>query len=262
MSIPKKIHYCWLSDDEMPMETRQCMDTWKNIMPDYEIVRWDKTKFDITSVPFVEEAFKAKKWAFASDYIRMFAIYTEGGIYLDTDVIVLKRFDEFLENGFFSSMEFHKTEAKKEKAYELLNKDGSLKSATHRIFTRAIGIQAAVLGGTKGHSYAKSCMDWYVDKHFIHPDGSYFDQILSPAIYADVALDFGFRYKDELQRLQEELVIYPSEVFAGNKASALFTSYAIHCCFGSWRDPSEETLPTESLANRVRRKIHSFLNRL
>ena len=70
-------------------------------MPDYELVLWDQNKFDITSVPFVEEACRVKKWAFACDYIRMYAIYKEGGIYMDTDVRVIKKFDRFLHHGFF-----------------------------------------------------------------------------------------------------------------------------------------------------------------
>jgi mannosyltransferase OCH1-like enzyme len=86
MSIPKKIHYCWLSGDEIPAETVKCINTWKKIMPEYELVLWDKNKFDIKSVPFVEEACKVKKWAFAADFIRLYAIYNEGGIYMDTDV--------------------------------------------------------------------------------------------------------------------------------------------------------------------------------
>ncbi|MBU3660370.1 MAG: hypothetical protein FGM14_10895 [Flavobacteriales bacterium] len=92
MLIPKKIHYCSLSRDKMPAETIKCIDSWKDKMPEYELVLWDKNSFDITYVPFVEEACKVKKRAFAGHYIRMYAIQTEGDIYLDTDVYAVKKF--------------------------------------------------------------------------------------------------------------------------------------------------------------------------
>ena len=95
--IPKIIHFCWLSNDPYPKEIRQCMDSWKKVMPDYEIKLWNMETFDVSSAPvYVQEAVKARKWAFAADYIRMYALYTEGGIYLDSDVKILKRFDDFL----------------------------------------------------------------------------------------------------------------------------------------------------------------------
>ena len=101
--IPKVIHFCWLSNDPYPLKIRRCMDTWKKVMPDYEVKLWNTDNFDIDSVPYVRQAFEARKWAFAADYIRMYALYTEGGIYLDSDVKILKRFDDFLHYSFFSS---------------------------------------------------------------------------------------------------------------------------------------------------------------
>ena len=81
--IPKIIHFCWLSNDPYPKEIRQCMDSWEKVMPDYEIKLWNMETFDVSSAPvYVQEAVKARKWAFAADYIRMYALYTEGGIYL------------------------------------------------------------------------------------------------------------------------------------------------------------------------------------
>jgi mannosyltransferase OCH1-like enzyme len=184
-----------------------------------------------------------KKWAFAADYIRLYALYTEGGIYLDTDVFVKKTFDAFLENNFFTSLEYHKEAAEKENAYELLNDDGTLKNPhKDRIFTRCIGIQAAILGGMNGHPFLKSCLEWYEDKHFVLPDGTYYNKIISPAIYADVAIEYGFRYKDELQKLKDGMTIYPSYIFAGSINESDERSYAVHCCSGSWRDRPKETM--------------------
>lgn len=247
MPIPKKIHYCWLSGEKMPEDAITCMETWKRVMPDYEYVLWDKNKFDVNSVAFTQEACGVKKWAFAADYIRIYALYSEGGIYMDTDVYVKKPFDDFLSNDFFTSLEYHKKSAIKDKAFELLNDDGTLKNERDRIFTRSIGIQAAVLGSIKGHPFLKSCLDWYKDKHFILPDGTYHDKIISPAIYADVMIEYGFRYKDELQSLKYNTVIYPSSVFAGSQGEAKSESYAIHCCNGSWKD--------ETILKRIKKKL-------
>jgi len=236
MAIPKIIHYCWLSVDKMPSDTIKCIETWKKIMPEYKLVFWDKNKFDINSNVFTQEACKVKKWAFAADYIRIYALYTEGGIYLDTDVYVKKSFNDLLNNDFFTSLEYHKDDAIKSNAYELLNEDGTIKNQQGRIFTRCIGIQAAVLGGIKGHPFLKSCLDWYNDKHFILSDGKYYDKIIASAIYADVMIEYGFRYKDELQKLKDGMIIYPSCIFAGCIDEVEKESYAIHCCNGSWRE--------------------------
>ena len=106
--IPKVIHYCWLSNDPYPDKIQKCMDTWRKVLPDYEIKLWNTENFDMSKAPvYVREAFEQRKWAFAADYIRMYALYTEGGIYLDSDVKVLKSFDEFLNYKFFTSLEYH-----------------------------------------------------------------------------------------------------------------------------------------------------------
>ena len=93
--IPKKIHYCWFSGDKKPVSIERCIESWKRVMPDYEIKEWDGNSFDFDSVLFVKQAIEARKWAFASDYVRLYALHTEGGIYLDSDVEVFKRFDCF-----------------------------------------------------------------------------------------------------------------------------------------------------------------------
>ena len=94
--IPKTIHYCWLSDEPIPANIQKYIDGWRKVMPEYRIKKWDKKAFDIHSVKWVEDAYAQKKWAFCADYIRAYALFTEGGFYLDSDVIVNKKFDTFL----------------------------------------------------------------------------------------------------------------------------------------------------------------------
>ena len=105
--IPKIIHYCWLSTDPVPQKLLDCMETWKKVLPDYQWVKWDLSRFDINSTVWTREAFQKKKYAFAADYIRLYAIYTMGGIYLDMDVEVVKSFDDFLDNDFFTFSEYY-----------------------------------------------------------------------------------------------------------------------------------------------------------
>ena len=229
--IPKKIHYCWLSDEPFPKKIRKCMATWQKTHPEYEIKRWSTKNFDVNSVPYVKEAYEARKWAFAADYIRMYALYTEGGIYLDSDVILLKKFDEFLDNSFFSSMEYHPIQVEKCNTMRHLDADGHRRDYA---FIEGIQIQAAVMGAEKGSAFVKKVLDWYEGKHFVKEDGTLRTDVLSPYIYARVAEEMGFVYKDIDQQLPDRVRIYPSETFAGNKHEVTSNSYAIHMCAHSW----------------------------
>ena len=217
MTIPKKIHYCWLSGEPIPKDIQKCMQTWRDKMPDYELILWDKNKFDINSVDFVREACEAKKWASASDYIRAYALYTDGGIYLDTDVIVRKSFDEFLKYDFFTAIERALSNEKK----------------THKLDIRGIAIQAAILGGIKGHPYLRDVLSWYETHHFINSE--YNIKHIAPNIYASVALKYGFKCKNQYQRLKKDnMLVLPAPLFAENLSTATQESYAVHCCKASW----------------------------
>lgn len=93
--IPKKIHYCWFGGKEMPQLYKDCISTWKEKMPDFEIVEWNEDTID-RGVPYLEYCLKEKKWGFISDYIRMYALYEYGGIYLDVDMESVKSLEPFL----------------------------------------------------------------------------------------------------------------------------------------------------------------------
>ena len=94
--IPRIIHYCWFGRGPMPELALRCIESWHHFMPDYEYKLWNEDNFDITNVPYVKEAYEAGKYAFVTDYVRLFALFTEGGIYMDTDVEVLKPYDDLL----------------------------------------------------------------------------------------------------------------------------------------------------------------------
>lgn len=102
--IPKIIHYIWLSNDPYPEEVQKCMDSWK-LLDGYDFIKWDTTNFDINSNSFVKKMYEAKLYAFASDYIRLQVLYEHGGIYLDSDIEIIKTLDDLLDNKcFFAQM--------------------------------------------------------------------------------------------------------------------------------------------------------------
>lgn len=207
--IPKVIHYCWFSGDKKPRLIRHCIKSWEKIMPDYQIKCWDANSFDFSSVPYVEQAIKARKWAFAADYVRLYALYTEGGIYLDSDVEVFKSFDCFLNHSFFTGTDVYEK-----------NTYG--------------GIEAAIMGAEKGNSYIRECMKYYENRNFILPDGSY-DLTIIPAIIAVVLKPYGYKTSDETQNFQVDAFVYSSEYFT-NKFSVLLRekNYAHHWNTNSW----------------------------
>ncbi len=103
--VPKKIHYCWFGGKELPASALKCIASWKKYMPEYEIIRWDESNFDINGSSYSAEAYKMGKYAFVSDFARFKILYENGGVYFDTDVELLKSLDELLKDGPYMGME-------------------------------------------------------------------------------------------------------------------------------------------------------------
>ena len=103
--IPKKIHYCWFGGNPLNDLGKKCLASWKKYFPDYEMIEWNESNFDINCCQYVKEAYEAKKWAFVSDYARFKILYEQGGVYFDTDVEVIKSFDDILKEGNFMGCE-------------------------------------------------------------------------------------------------------------------------------------------------------------
>lgn len=234
--IPKIIHFCWLSNEPYPKLIEKCISSWEKTLSDYQIKKWDTTNFDVNSVPFVKEAFEHRKWAFAADYIRLYALYTEGGVYLDSDVFVRKSFNDFLENSFFTSIEYNDKDYVESLSSKLINKNGDLNIDS--IIIPGLGLQAAVIGSVKEHPYIKDCLDYYTGKHFVLANGSYNNQIIAPDILAHNAIKYGFKYKNSKQVLDNGMLILPSNFVAGHPKIQHHNNLAIHCCTGTWRNLS------------------------
>lgn len=233
--IPKVIHYCWFGNAPKSAFIKKCMQTWKDKMPDYEWKEWNENTFDVNSVPFVREAYKAKKWAFVADYVRLYVLYTEGGIYMDTDVKVMRPFDEFLKYNFFSSHEIHpffyeKAEQKK------INKE-TYKPIDSNLFINGFGVFSAVMGSTAGLSYLKDCIDYYNSLSFDINNYHINDYVIGKHI-TRLILKYGYYFKDENQLLDDNMMILESKYLVGNAIYLKKDSYAIHLCNGSWTDDS------------------------
>ena len=159
--IPKLIHLCWFSGDEYPEDIQFCLESWKNILPDFQIKVWTKEMALATGIDFVKEAISVKKWAFAADVIRLYAVYNDGGVYMDSDIYIRKRFDDFLERRCAFFQEYHPAVYTAEDTDELGYRLDSIKSV------RGMGIQAAFFMAEKGNSYIKEILDYYKNLHFI-----------------------------------------------------------------------------------------------
>ena len=105
MSIPKIVHYCWFGKNELPALAKKCIESWEKYCPDYEIICWNESNTDITENRYAREAYSAGKWAFVTDYVRLKKVYEYGGIYLDTDVELIKPLDDLIEKGAYLGFE-------------------------------------------------------------------------------------------------------------------------------------------------------------
>lgn len=201
----------------MPDSIRCCIESWKRVMPDYHLRLWDANSFDFESVPFVKEAYSRRKWAFMSDYVRLYACYTEGGIYLDSDVRVFKAFDELLTSKMFIGTE--------------------IGDAEHH---SNLCIDGAIFGAEAGHPFLRKCLDFYQALHFIQPDGSY-NNTPQPRVITPIAIEEGYCREDKLQHLNNDLIVYPTSFFThicdeSVKDSVPDSLYALHLLNHSWID--------------------------
>lgn len=203
--IPKIIHYCWLSNDEVPIEFKNYIEKWKEKLPDYTFKKWNFDCFDINSSEWVREAFENKKYAFACDYIRLYAIYHYGGIYMDMDVEVVKGFDTLLAFDYML-------------AYESIENKG---------------IEAGCFGAVPGSPFIEQCLAYYKGRHFVLPNGD-FDQRPLPQIMNEVLINSNFKinlynWKYFTAKSYDTGIESPDE-----------STYTIHHFAGSWKTDYEK----------------------
>ncbi len=200
--IPKRVIYCWFGKKEKPSNVLNCMNTWRNILSDYEFLEINEDNFDINYNDYVKKAYESKKWAYVSDVARLWALYTYGGIYMDTDVVVHKSLDEFLKYDFFTGFE-----------------------QLHYPVT-------ATMGCVKGNELVKEMLDVYDSKEFTTHD-NWWEYETNTVIMSEIIGKYFDRDKMEFQE-KDNMAIYPRETFCswgGDKPDNVYTQ---HLMFGSW----------------------------
>ena len=219
--IPKIIHYCWFGRNPLPESAKKCIDSWRKFFPDYEIKEWNEDNFDVNIIPYTTEAYAAKKYAFVSDYARFWILYHYGGLYFDTDVEVIKPFDEILTRGAFMGREA---------------------GAYMKDMDISLGINPGLgLGVAPGLGLYKEFLQCYDNLHFIHTDGTLNTKTIvmyTTEILAKHGLN---NNNDDLQNI-EGVWVYPPDVFCpmdhthANKVTITDRTVSIHLYDCSWID--------------------------
>ena len=208
MSIPKVIHYCWFGKGKMPKLAKKCIKSWKKYCPDYEFVLHTEDNFDMTQNRYMREAYEAGKWAFVSDYARLKIIYDNGGIYLDTDVELIKPVDDLVKLGGFMGFD--------EKG----------------IVATGLGF-----GAEKGTKIVSEFLKDYDDIPFILPDGS-FDLTPCPDRNTEALKRLGMDIENKNQTFMDvtflpDEYLCPMDYYTGKKTITDKT-YSIHHYSASW----------------------------
>ena len=231
--IPKIIHLCWLSGDPYPPLIKDCIESWKRHLPDYEIWLWDTKRFDVKSVLWTKQAYECRKYAFAADYIRLYALYHYGGIYLDSDIFVYKSFDDLLDLSYFIGEDFI------------------------HLF------EPAVIGCEPYNPWIAQVMKRYEERAFILPDGKY-DMTALPIVFRQ-QLEGKWQFNlvnkiDEFSNKDGIMNVFRYDFFNSRDyiGEVRFqNSYCSHCFLGSWL--KSETRMKTTLRKRLPR---SFVNLL
>ncbi len=215
LRIPKTIHYCWFGEKEIPKQQKKWMKSWKDYCPEYEIVEWNESNYDVHKTKYISQAYEMKKWAFVSDYARIDIINNYGGVYLDTDVELIKNIDLMLMNDAFCGFELSQYVA------------------------YGLGF-----GSRKNNPILEDIKGYYDNNSFILDNGN-LNQTACPVVQTEVMKKYGLKCNGEFQ-IVNGMAVYPSRVLCGMspisfrvEKDPLYT-YAIHHYEGSWVADKQE----------------------
>lgn len=229
--IPKVIHYCWFGGNPLPKSAQKCIASWRKYLPDYEIKEWNESNFDVNIIPYTAEAYKAKKYAFVSDYARFWILYKYGGLYFDTDVEVIKNMDDIIAKGPFMGLE-------KKQA-----------GATPTQLGVAPGLG---LGVNPGLGLYKELLDVYDDKHLFSAFGKIGETIVD--ITSKIMQKKGLKRQGDGFLHCGEITIYPEEYFCPKnyytgELTITPNTCAIHHYTATWHKNTKTFI--EKLKNRL-----------
>ena len=224
--IPQIIHYCWFGGKPLPESARIYIESWKKYCPDYEIKEWNESNFDLNCNAYVHEAYEAQKWAFITDYVRLYAMVTEGGIYMDTDVEVTKPLDEFLHLRAFSGFEDEEN------------------------------IPTGIMACEKGFALFEELLHDYDNRHFRMEDGSY-DVTTNVTAITELCKMHGFMPNNQKQSI-DGFTVFPKDWFCpkdhrSGRIVLTENTHTIHHFAGSWHD---------QYTRRIKAVEHFFKSRI
>ena len=228
--IPKKIHYCWFGGKPLNKLGERCIKSWKKYFPDYEIIEWNESNFNLESCAYIKEAYAEKKWAFVSDYARCKILYEHGGVYFDTDVEAVSSFDDILEKGSFMGCE---------------NPNASNMAVN-------MGLGFAV---EPGHPFIKELIEDYEQSSFYKEDGTINLYTIVERV-TDHLRRHGLKNTMDIQYVSG-ITIYPCEYFCPinmdtGKMEKTKNTHSIHRYAASWVNPK----------SRLRGKIYFLIVKL
>ena len=243
--IPKIIHYIWLGGHPIPQPLSDCINSWKEIMPDFQLMLWDDEAIKQIDIVFIKEALAAGKWAFASDVIRLWVLAKYGGVYLDTDVKVFKSFEPLLT----------------EKAF--IGREGCMQINYHKT---SFHLTSFCFGAERHNPYIERCLSYYQGRHFITslddslPNELRYDMRNASFIHCEMARMFGYNpstLAPSSQRCRDGvLTILPPDAFSESKSND--NSYCKHLSIGSWRTNAiKET--SYSIRYKIEWRIRAFI---
>jgi mannosyltransferase OCH1-like enzyme len=234
MSIPKIIHYCWFGRNPKPRLAEKCINSWKKYCPDYEIIEWNEDNFDVDKNLYCRQAYEAKKWAFVTDYARLWIIYNFGGVYFDTDVEVIKPIDDFMKNSCYLGFE------------------------NANYVNSGLGF-----GAEKNHPFVKENMNMYDNIVFLNDDGNY-NTTPCPAYTTEILINKGLKQCVSTIQKIEGITIYPVEYFCPKdyltgRIKKTMNSYSIHHFEASWcTDEQKKELKKSSKLRSVYKCIYAI----
>lgn len=210
--IPKIVHYCWFGNGEKPESVKTYIESWHKYLPDYAFKEWNESNFDVNVNRYVKEAYENKKYAFVTDYVRLWAIYSEGGVYMDTDVEVLKSFNPFLHHHAFSGFET----------------DGN--------------VPTGMMAAEKGSLWAKELLDDYRSRRFVMPGGS-LDMTTNTTVITNYMVEKGLILNNTYQDFPGLCTMYPSSYFCPKDHRTGYIrltddTVCIHHFSGTWLEHS------------------------
>lgn len=212
--IPKIIHYCWFGKNPKPELAEKCIASWKKILPEYQYIEWNEDNFDFNLFPYAKQALETKKYAYITDVVRLYALKEFGGIYMDTDVEILKPLDVFLHHAAFSGFESNKM------------------------------LPTGLMASEKNAVWASEMLEYYNGRSFLDKNNN---PILTPntVVITEMMKEKGFLINNSFQEKKGYVAFYPSDYFCPKdyitgKVIITQNTYCIHHFSGSWLPPSRK----------------------